>query len=185
MTLLRLHRDVRASLQIRPRWPARQVSVDITVLNKLQYIQTQLPAEIGLILTRGFEPKEAALGGARKLFRWLGIRVFRLCYPGRQSEVADIFGSNSHDRDGTHIDISFRLNGRRVRMLPLGVFTPSMWQRHRIARYATPLAQIYEALRQEGFQIHGNATESLQIHCDWLPSPTQVSESALVQASSK
>ncbi len=168
VNLLKLSPGVHAGLLIRPRWPARHVCVDAHVLGKLQAIQTQLPAKIGLILTRGYEPQASGLGLARRRFRALGIGLFRLLYPARRDELADIFGSNGHDVDGTHIDVSFRLNGRRVRMLPLGVFTPPFLQRRSVRRSASVLAQIHSALIQHGFRIHHNATESLQIHCDLI-----------------
>ncbi|VWC75937.1 hypothetical protein BLA18110_02373 [Burkholderia lata] len=164
--LLTLTPGVHAGVQIRPRWPARHVHVDASVMGKLQTIQTELPAGITLILTRGYEPRASGLGFARRQFRALGIGAFGLLYPARRDELADIFGSNGHDVDGTHIDVSFSSNGRRVRMLPLGVFTPPFWQRRRVRRCASALAQIQAALRRHGFQIHRNATESLQIHCD-------------------
>lgn len=166
LNLLTLARGVQAGVQIRPRWPARHVHVDARVLVKLQAIQAELPEQVNLILTRGYEPQSSGLGFARRRFRALGIGVFRLLYPARRDELADIFGSNGHDVDGTHIDVSFGLNGRRVRMLPLGVFTPPFWQRRRVRQCASVLAQIHAALIRQGFQIHRNATESLQIHCD-------------------
>ncbi|UTV56673.1 hypothetical protein [Burkholderia arboris] len=164
--LLTLTRGVQAGVQIRPRWPARYVRVEARVLGKLQAIQAELPAEIDLILTRGYEPRASGLGVARRGFRALGMGLFRLLYPTRGNELVDIFGSNGHDVDGTHIDVSFGLKGRRVRLLPLGVFTPPFWQRHRMRRCDSSLAQIQSALVRQGFQIHRNATERLQIHCD-------------------
>ena len=171
-TLVTLGRGIHHGIRIRPRWPARQVHVDAVALNKLQSVQAQLPSDITLILTRGYERGASRLGFARTHFRKLGIGVFRRLYPGRQHEIADIFGSNGHDVDGTHIDVSFCLKGRRIRMLPLGVFTPSGWQ-HRLAqRYASPLHVVLASLRQSGFRIHRNETESLQIHCDLVaPAP--------------
>ncbi|WP_217426959.1 hypothetical protein [Pandoraea pneumonica] len=168
LNLLTLFPGVEAGVEIRPRWPARYVYVDAHALSKLQAIQSEMPPEITLILTRGFEPKASSLGLARRQFRSLGIAVFRLIYPTRHDELADIFGSNGHDVDGTHVDVSFRLNGRRVRMLPLGVFTPPSWQRRRMERCAAALALVKSALVSHGFSIHHNATESLQIHCDWV-----------------
>jgi hypothetical protein len=168
LTLLALESGVHSGLDVRPRWPARRVLVDSGVLTKLQTIQTKLPAEVGLILTRGYEPATSNLGIARRQFRALGIGIFRLLYPGRHSEVQDIFGSNGHDVDGTHVDVSICVEGRRVRMLPLGVFTPPTWQQRRVHRCASALAEVYAALKSEGFQIHRNATESLQIHGDLI-----------------
>lgn len=168
LNLLTLTTGIQAGLQIRPRWPARHVYVDARVLGKLQTIQTELPEEITLILTRGYEPQASRLGFARSRFRAIGISMFRLLYPARRDELVDIFGSNGHDVDGTHVDVSFRLNGRRVRMLPLGVFTPPFWQRRRVRRYASALVEINSALIRQGFQIHHNTTEKLQIHCDLI-----------------
>ena len=164
--LVTLRRGTHDGIQVRPRWPARQVRVDAVALSQLQYIQTQLPSELALILTRGYERRASHLGFARTKFRALGIGVFRRLYPDRQREIADIFGSNGHDVDGTHIDVSFRLKGRRIRMLPLGVFTPPSWQQRRVQRYLSSLSVIQSSLTKNGFRIHHNETESLQIHCD-------------------
>ncbi|WP_150621074.1 hypothetical protein [Pandoraea horticolens] len=169
MRFVTLGRGIHDGIQVRPRWPARHVRVDAVVLSKLQSIQAQLPSEITLILTRGYEPRASHLGFVRMWFRTLGIGVFRRLYPDRQHEIADIFGSNGHDVDGTHIDVSFCLNGRRIRMLPLGVFTPSSWQHRRVQRYASPLNFILTSLKRNGFRVHHNETESLQIHCDLIP----------------
>lgn len=168
MTLLTLSPGELDGLIVRPRWPARHVHVDARALSRLQAIQRELPLEIALILTRGFEPRASGLGFARRQFRALGIGVFRLLYPTRHDELVDIFGSNGHDVDGTHVDVSFRLHGRRVRMLPLGVFTPPSWQRRRMQRCASALALVKSALVGQGFSIHHNETESLQIHCDLI-----------------
>ncbi|MGL6072180.1 hypothetical protein [Craterilacuibacter sp.] len=166
MALLTLTRGKYASLHIRPRWPARQIQVDLKALDRLQRVQTKLPQHISLILTRGYEKKASRLGLARKQFRLLGIGAFRLFYSNRRNEIAAIFGSNGHDVDGMHVDVSLLLHGHRVRLLPLGVFTPLFWQQRRVARFSLPLSQVKQALINEGFRIHSNPTESLQIHCD-------------------
>lgn len=166
--MLVLTRGARAGVLIRPRWPARQVAVEAEVLGRLQAAQAQLPATIELVLTRGFEPRSSSLGFARNGFRAAGRAMFRLLYPARRDEIADIFGANGHDVDGTHVDVSLRLDGRRVRMLPLGVFTPLGWQRRRARRCGPALASVKAALAAQGFRIHRNPTESLQIHCDLI-----------------
>lgn len=166
--LLSLAHDTRGDLHICPRWPARRVHVDELALRKLAAAQATLPQGITLILTRGYEPKAARIGMARRQFRAVGTRVFRMCYPARTGEIADIFGSNGHDIDGTHIDVSFRVNGHRVRMLPLGVFTPPALQKRRAKRYAAALAAVNSALLEQGFRLHRNPTERLQIHCDLI-----------------
>lgn len=170
MSLVTLARGIHDGIHVRPRWPARHVHVDATVLARLKSIQQQLPGEMTLILTRGYERRGTHLGFARTWFRKLGIDVFRRLYPRRHGEIADIFGSNGHDADGTHIDVSFCLNGRRVRMLPLGVFTPPNWQHRRVRRHEASLNCILDLLKRNEFQIHRNETESLQIHCDFMPS---------------
>ncbi|WP_322881486.1 hypothetical protein [Pandoraea sputorum] len=167
MPLTTLPRGSHGGLRVSPRWPARYVRVDAAVLKALQHIQTQLPEDITLILTRGYEARASRLGFARTWFRKFGIGVFRRLYPNRQHEIPYIFGSNGHDIDGTHVDVSFCASGRRIRMLPLGVFTPSSWQQCRVERHASSLNCILTLLKQYGFQIHRNATERLQIHCDF------------------
>jgi hypothetical protein len=168
LNLITLPRGTHGRLHIRPRWPAQQVRIDPLAFERLRAIQSRLPAEIDIILTRGYEPGASNLGLSRKCFRAAGIALFRLIYPDRKHEVPEIFGANGHDVDGSHIDVSFRLHGRRVRMLPLGVFTPPGMQQRRMKQVVSPLAQLRAALLEEGFRIHGNPTESLQIHCDLL-----------------
>lgn len=84
-------------------------------------------------------------------------------------EVDAIFGANGHDIDGRHVDVSLVLHGKRLRLLPLGVFTPPRWQHRRIARYAEPVARAKRSLQHCGFVLHHNPTEALQIHCDYPP----------------
>jgi hypothetical protein len=163
-----LTRGAHEGVLIRPRWPARRVAVDADVLDRLRAVQAQLPATIELVLTRGFEPRSSTLGFARDGFRAVGVAMFRLLYPARRDEIADIFGANGHDVDGTHVDVSLRLDGRRMRMLPLGVFTPPGWQRRRAGRCGPALELVRAALAAHGFRIHSNPTESLQIHCDLI-----------------
>lgn len=166
--LLVLTAGLHAGLLIRPRWPARRVVVDARVVDRLRAAQAALPDTIELVLTRAYEPASSTLGCARNGFRALGIALFRVLYPARRDEVADIFGGNGHDVDGTHVDVSFRVAGRRMRLLPLGVFTPPGWQRRRARRCQPDLERVKAALAAHGFRIHRNATESLQIHCDLI-----------------
>lgn len=168
-TLITLRKGHTDGLRIAPRWPSSQIQLDASVLARLHQAQAQLPPAIRLLLTRGYEPRRSGLGGFRTLSRWLGIRLFRTCYPQRHAEVEDIFGANGHDLDGGHVDVSIVLDGRRLRFLPLGVFTSLPWQQQRIARHADCLAAVKQALHDSGFDIHRNPTESLQIHCDVRP----------------
>jgi len=95
--------------------------------------------------------------------------VFRACYPQRHDEVDAIFGANGHDIDGRHIDVSVVLHGKRLRLLPLDVFTPPRWQHRRTARHAEAIARVKRSLQHCGFELHHNPTEALQIHCDFRP----------------
>ncbi|MNI87709.1 hypothetical protein D3C73_1449310 [compost metagenome] len=101
------------------------------------------------------------------MVRRLGIAVFRCCYRHRHDEIDAIFGANGHDLDGRHVDVSLVLHGQRLRLLPLGVFTPLRWQQQRVSRHADAVAAAKDALQRCGFDLHPNATESLQIHCDY------------------
>ena len=153
-------------LRISPRWPSSKVLVSTVALEKLQIVQADLPAEICLILTRGYEPRASKLGWLRKFSRIAGIFLFKFVYANRGDEVEDIFGSNGHDEDGTHLDVSLAVNGNRVRLLPLSVFTPISWQKRRAEKHLQSLEIVKSALVHTGFSIHRNKTESHQIHCD-------------------
>ncbi|BCT33838.1 hypothetical protein PproGo58_33330 [Pseudomonas protegens] len=137
------------------------------VFVQLLKVQSSLPRSVQLLVTRGYERKSSYLGFFRTLSRWLGIRLFCLCYPGRKEELEDIFGSNGHDVDGTHIDVSIVFNGKRLRFLPLGVFTPPARQQQLQGRYSAVVDEVKNLLKRHGFEIHRNHTESLQIHCDY------------------
>ncbi|MDF2479655.1 MAG: hypothetical protein K0R79_12 [Stenotrophomonas indicatrix] len=163
---LSLSRGTIDGLRIAPRWPASQVILEAEVLQCLLDAQALLPSTLRLLVTRGFECSQGKLGGFRRLVRRLGIAVFRCCYRHRHDEIDAIFGANGHDLDGRHVDVSLVLHGRRVRLLPLGVFTPLRWQQRRVRRHADAVAAAKDALQRCGFDLHPNATESLQIHCD-------------------
>nr|WP_239508901.1 hypothetical protein [Stenotrophomonas maltophilia] len=156
-------------LLIAPRWPSTRIQLEEEVLQRLLDAQAMLPAALRLLLTRGFEPRHGRLGGFRRAVRRLGIAAFRTCYPQRRDEIDAIFGANGHDIDGRHVDVSLVLHGKRLRLLPLGVFTPLRWQDRRVARHSEAVAQVKRSLQQCGFELHHNATEALQIHCDYRP----------------
>lgn len=155
-------------LQIRPRWPSSTVMISPVALDKLQIAQASLPNEISLILTRGYEPRTSKLGYLRKFSRMVGIGLFKFVYANRLDEVEDIFGANGHDQDGTHIDVSLAINGNRIRLLPLSVFTPLFWQNRRVEKYRPLVDTVKSTLIENGFRIHRNKTESHQIHCDLI-----------------
>ncbi|MCP3751501.1 hypothetical protein [Pseudomonas sp. SBB6] len=156
-------------IMVGPRWPSSEVAIDQETLQKLVEAQSTLPPSIELLLVRGYEDKSSSLGFFRTLSRWLGIKVFCACYPGRKDEVGEIFGANGHDVDGSHVDVSIVLKGKRLRFLPFGVFTSLTRQRARAAKYLDVVDRVKDALKQCGFDIHRNETESMQIHCDYKP----------------
>ncbi|MEG9860615.1 MULTISPECIES: hypothetical protein [Stenotrophomonas maltophilia group] len=167
--MLTLQRGRHHALLIAPRWPSIRIQLEEEALQRLLDAQALLPAGLGLLVTRGFEPSHSWLGSFRRGVRWLGIAVFRACYPQRHDEVDAIFGANGHDIDGRHIDVSVVLHGKRLRLLPLDVFTPPRWQHRRTARHAEAIARVKRSLQHCGFELHHNPTEALQIHCDFRP----------------
>ncbi|MFJ7141194.1 hypothetical protein [Pseudomonas protegens] len=165
--MLILKKGDNQGLRIGPRWPSAKVLMEREVFLQLLKVQSSLPRSVQLLVTRGYERKSSYLGFFRTLSRWLGIRLFCLCYPGRKEELEDIFGSNGHDVDGTHVDVSIVFNGKRLRFLPLGVFTSPARQQQLQGRYSAVVDEVKDMLKRYGFEIHRNHTESLQIHCDY------------------
>ena len=172
LPLLHLQATSACALLVRPRWPADHVAIDPDTLNALLAVQRTLPARMRLVLTRAYEHRASGPGGVRKIMRIVGRRLFVTLYPGRRDELEDIFCTNGHDQDGTHVDVAIALDGTPLQFLPLGVFTPLAVQRRRSARHHDALATVKAALASHGFRIHRNGTESLQIHCDYLPART-------------
>lgn len=152
-----------------PRWPAAHVELSRRAWLSLQKAAANLPDTTSLILTRGYEAPHARLGLARRIFRQLGMGLFRFVYPSRSTEVAEIFGANGHDVNGDHVDVSIRWQGRRLRLLPLGVFTAPRWQARRLGKVLPVVQQVQDVLQQQGFCLHRNHTEALQMHCNLLP----------------
>lgn len=168
--MLTLRRGEGRSIEISPRWPSSEVRVDERAFRQLLDVQARLPAQVRLILTRGYEAPHARLGHLRTLFRGLGVGLFHAVYFRRRAEIPEIFGANGHDVDGTHVDVSIRVDGRRLRFLRLGVFTPRTWQDNAVKQYQPVVTVVKNTLRDCGFHIHRNETESLQIHCDLIGS---------------
>ena len=161
-----LTRGVYQGVMVMPRWPSAKILIDPVAFDRLQAVQAELAGDVSLILTRAFEPRASGLGWLRNVSRQLGIALFSVLYPKRRDELEDIFGSNGHDVDGTHVDVSLAVQGRRLRFLPLSVFTPIAWQQRRVQQYLPFHAAAIAALQRHGFDIHRNGTESLQIRCD-------------------
>lgn len=164
--LMTLSSGLHDGLLVLPRWPATQVRICPQAFAQFQSAQAMLPSEIRLIITRAFEPPGTGLTRLRSFSRWMGIQLFSSIYAKRKSEVGDIFGANGHDLDGTHVDVSILIDDKRVRLLPLSVFTPSWMQSLRIKKYQPSVDHVFRALNEAGFDLHRNRTESLQIHCD-------------------
>jgi len=165
--MLTLPKGESQGLMVKPRWPSSEVLIEENVFLKLIDVQSKLPPSIRLLLVRGYENKKSQLGLFRSLSRWLGVKFFCACYPGRKDELNDIFGSNGHDVDGSHVDVSIVFNGERLRFLPFGVFTSQSHQRRRAQKHLAVIEKVKFALKQCGFEIHRNQTESMQIHCDY------------------
>jgi hypothetical protein len=164
--MLILKEGLHSGLMVKPRWPSTKISIENITFIQLISAQEKLPEHTTLLISRAYEPKNSPLGLSRKIFRWVGIKLFNLFYPSRKSEVTDIFSSNGHDVDGTHVDVSILINEKRVRLLPLGVFTPLFWQKYKVKKYSFIVSTVNKSLFDSGFIIHRNNTESLQIHCD-------------------
>ena len=160
------------AIKVKPRWPYRRVVISKVALQLLERCQGKLEPDVRLVLTRGFEPGNAVFRTLHKACRWLGSIFFRFVFPERKSECGEIFGSNGHDVDGTHIDVAVECRGSIKKLLPRGVFSTS-YQLERIRENESALLEVvYKALRTSGFRIHSNPTEALQIHCDMIGSET-------------
>ncbi len=170
--LLCLQPGYSQGLRISPRWPSTYVHIDREAFNRLLAVREELPEGVTLILTRGYEQAHSRLGLVRRVSRQMGIKLFQILYNQRRSEIAEIFGANGHDVNGTHIDVSIAVGQKRLRFLPLGVFTPESWQKAKVRRHQPDIEAVKAKLREHGFHIHHNHTESLQIHCDLISPKT-------------
>ena len=135
----------------------------------IQRAQNQLPSDLTLVLIRGYTGRSFV----RTILRKIGSLLFFVIYPARRHEIADIFGANGHDQDGNHLDVGIAIRGRKLNFLPLHVFTPRSIQLRRRAQHLDKLLVVCHALRSEGFDLHRNATESLQIHVDLRRAATE------------
>jgi len=160
--LIELSTGSYGSILVQPRRMRKFVLLTPVALHALCAAQTLLPAEIQLVLTRGYEPVTMIL----RLSRWIGRLLFTLLYPLRAREAGAIFHHNGHGCDGNHIDVSIRLNKQPLQLLPFSVFTPLFLIEKCEFNHATALARVRSALQSEGFVIHQNRVEALQIHCD-------------------
>lgn len=124
--------------------------------------QLGLPDGVKLLVTRAYQPERRL----HAIARGLGTLLFGIVYAGRRAETLSIFGHNGHAADGTHVDVSVQVDGRTLRLLPLGAFTPLFLVKMAARRHAQVLADVRVALAAAGLEVHANPTEALQIHCD-------------------
>jgi len=174
----RLTRSIAAAFCVAPRWPYGSVRLSDGALTRLEDAQRRLaPLGIRLVLTRGYEQR-GALNWLHGIARGVGARCFRLVYPGRAQETGEIFTPNGHDHGGDAIDVSIIHAGKRLSLLPWGVFTPYRVLSARRRRHEAVLTAVWTALTEAGFAVHANPTEALQIHCEVrvaAPKPTAAS----------
>ncbi|MFI6316768.1 hypothetical protein ACIBG8_04580 [Nonomuraea sp. NPDC050556] len=152
---------------VRPGRPARRVVVSDEVFTRLQAAQAVVaPRGIRLLLVRGFEAGSPLVRFVRRRMRALGSRLFRWLYPTRASEVRGIFGANGHDDPAANaVDVAIVLDGRRLKLLPHGVFTPPRLVEANYRSHEATISLVHEALRSVGLAVHPNAVEALQVHC--------------------
>ncbi len=160
--LIELKRGLSHGLVVEPRWPDSCVYIDATALRCLQEAQNALPDSLHLVLTRAFQKEDPIL----KRMRLFGAYVFKFLYPSRKHETKEIFGHNGHALDGTHLDVSITYNGEKIKLLPFGVFTAKKVLLKIERDHLDVIMQVRKALEFNGFAIHANKTEALQIHCD-------------------
>jgi hypothetical protein len=149
-------------LRVEPRWGKRSVFVSPSALDALRCAQANLPKQLRLVLTRGYEPETFSL----RIMRRLGRLLFRVAYWNRKAESDALFHHNGHAVDGDHVDISIAIDGVVLTLLPMGVLTPRFRVSQLERKYAEALAAVRSGLESAGFIIHDNPVEALQIHCD-------------------
>ncbi len=157
-----------SNLQVKPRWPYREVLICPEAFTRLQQAQDRLGVTAQLVITRAFEPGNFILRRLHSLMRTIGAICFVMRYPQRSSEVPAIFSANGHDKDGTHVDIAIIHNGKLLRLLPRSVLTHATTIAAIEAKHSKLLEAVRTSLREVGFRIHSNQTEALQIHCDLM-----------------
>jgi hypothetical protein len=160
--VINLCRGRLSNIEVLPRWPARSVRLDGATFARLCEAQAVLPEAMQIVLTRGYQPE----GIGSHCVRHVSGSLFTVLYPSRRSERYAIFGHNGHATSGNHVDLSLRLNGVGLNLLPVGAFTPMSIVSLNKWRFYSQLRILSAALASAGFVVHDNATESLQIHCD-------------------
>lgn len=165
--MLKLTSKDNFGLIVKPRFPAKAVFIEPLILEKLKLLQSSLPTDFKIVLTRGYENPKSKLGFFRFIIRQIGKAVFLAIYPKRSVEISEIFLPNGHDLTGKHIDISLIQNNRQLRFLPFGVFTPLSVVRKLENEYLNILEKIEDKISELGGKLHYNKVERLQMHIDF------------------
>lgn len=161
-SFITLERDNSVDINVRPRWPHKNVALSRAALLSIQNAQKELPPGISLVITRGYELERPYIKYGRKF----GGLIFKFIYPNRCYEVKEIFTCNGHSISGEHLDVSISYHGKILNFLPFNVFTP-VWLAKKLSdKYRDIIFIVNNALVNSGFQIHENMIEALQIHID-------------------
>jgi len=151
---------------VKPRWPYKQVAISEEAYRRLQKAQSHLlPHDLRLVLTRGYEYEGAILKRLHQAIRILSAALFCIVYPHRVKECREIFSANGHNHSGDNVDVGIAHKGKLIGLLPNGAFTSIKTILRVQDLYHHALALVSQALEANGFVIHSNKTESLQIHC--------------------
>ena len=170
--MLYLPASARDEIIIKPRWPYKQVAVSEEAYSRLQKAQDRLRQHgVRLALTRGYEYEGVLLKRLHQLARAVSARLFGLIYPHRKTECREIFSANGHNVGGDNVDVAIYHNEKFLTLLPNGVFTPARTITHIRKLHSSALSLVVDALESNGFVIHLNKTESMQIHCHVSPAP--------------
>lgn len=166
--ILKLERSDSGFVGIHPRRPYRYVFIDQKALDSIYRINAILSEnDIKLVVTRALENEGMLLKVAHSCFRRFGAALFCLVFPHRYTESKHIFSANGHDRVATNIDVDILQSGKKIVLLPYGVFTPKYMILKNYNDNKLAVDAVWDALNRFGFSIHANIVESMQIHCEF------------------
>lgn len=153
---------------ISPRFPYDTVVVSDIAYQQILKVQKMLISEnIELILTRGYESSGKMVKWGHTVARLAGTVLFAVVYPQRIKECWEIFSSNGHDQSSRNcLDISIVYEGKYLNLLPYGVFTSRKCIKRLRDLHSHALGLVWDSLAREGFVVHENYTEAMQIHCE-------------------
>lgn len=152
---------------VMPRWPYTSVLISDKAFELLCIVQKNLVShDVQLILTRGFEKNTCIIKLAHSAARIIGGIIFMVIYPRRHRECFQIFSGNGHEKDGNSIDVSVFYKGKKIILLPFGVFTNIKTAKKNAEMHKDIIYLVQSKLQDAGFSVNKNFIESLQIHCD-------------------